>query len=418
MNNFEELNKHVFVTKLAGFEHTKYIQQNQIKRKINNSDIPLVQGKNIRDGHFVNKYDWYIQKEISDKLSRSKLNKICILIPYVGSNLGEVGIFYHNEDCHLASNVAKIELIDDYFDIEYLKYYLQSKIGQSYLFQSKQGSAQPNITMEAIRKTKIINYDKKRQVFIAKILKSIDKKIELNSKINNELEAMVKTIYDYWFLQFEFPNEEGKPYKSSGGKMVWNEELKREIPKGWDLCTIEDISICHDAKRIPLSNKEREQMKGDIPYYGATGIMDYVNQYIFYGDYVLIAEDGSIMNDDGSPILQRISGKTWVNNHAHILEPIDNYSCKLLMMILKDIPVVTIKTGSIQMKINQKNLNKVKIVSVPNNLKNRINRILNDIDKKILLNKKENQELTSLRDFLLPLLMNGQVGFKEDKAEG
>ena len=123
------------------------------------------------------------------------------------------------------------------------------------------------------------------------------------------------------------------------------------------------------------------------------------------------------MNDDGSPILQRISGKTWVNNHAHILKPADNYSCKLLMMILKDIPVVTIKTGSIQMKINQKNLNKVKIVSIPDNLKNRINRILNDIDKKILLNKKENQELTALRDFLLPLLMNGQVGFKEDKAE-
>ncbi|STY91775.1 Type I restriction modification DNA specificity domain [Megamonas hypermegale] len=280
------------------------------------------------------------------------------------------------------------------------------------------GSGQKNLLLSTMRDFKVTIHDRKRQKQICSLLGLLDDKIEINNKINDELENMAKTIYDYWFLQFEFPNEEGKPYKSSGGKMVWNEELKREIPEGWDLCTIEDISICHDAKRIPLSNKEREQMKGDIPYYGATGIMDYVNQYIFDGDYVLIAEDGSIMNDDGSPILQRISGKTWVNNHAHILEPIDNYSCKLLMMILKDIPVVTIKTGSIQMKINQKNLNKVKIVSVPNNLKNRINRILNDIDKKILLNKKENQELTSLRDFLLPLLMNGQVGFKEDKAEG
>lgn len=301
-------------------------------------------------------------------------------------------------------------------NVEYIYYYLKCNIKKIELLGG--GTTFKEISKTILENLEIDLPNYKLQYKIAKILSSIDNKIGINNKINDELEAMAKTIYDYWFLQFEFPNEEGKPYKSSGGKMVWNEELKREIPEGWDLCTIEDISICHDAKRIPLSNKEREQMKGDIPYYGATGIMDYVNQYIFDGDYVLIAEDGSIMNDDGSPILQRISGKTWVNNHAHILEPIDNYSCKLLMMILKDIPVVSIKTGSIQMKINQKNLNKVKIVSVPNNLKNRINRILNDIDKKILLNKKENQELTSLRDFLLPLLMNGQVGFKENKAEG
>jgi type I restriction enzyme S subunit len=303
-------------------------------------------------------------------------------------------------------------------DNKFAYYLISSPVVKKQLSAGAQQTKIRHTSPDKIKDCQVYLPDLSNQKKIGVLLNNIDHKIKINNKINDELEAMAKTIYDYWFLQFEFPNEEGKPYKSSGGKMVWNEELKREIPEGWDLCTIEDISICHDAKRIPLSNKEREQMKGAIPYYGATGIMDYVNQYIFDGDYVLIAEDGSIMNDDGSPILQRISGKTWVNNHAHILEPIDNYSCKLLMMILKDIPVVTIKTGSIQMKINQKNLNKVKIVSIPDNLKNRINRILNDIDKKILLNKKESQELTSLRDFLLPLLMNGQVGFKGDKAEG
>lgn len=356
-----------------------------------------------------------VSKSTLDKHNKKYVpKKGDILITRVGVNLGNVSYNDTKEIFCLGQNISIISSSDNG---KFLYYYLLSPKMQSFIKKLISGSAYKCIGFEKLKELPC-NFNNINCTKIGNLLYSIDKKINLNNKINDKLESMAKTIYDYWFLQFEFPNEEGKPYKSSGGKMIWNEELKREIPEGWDLCTIEDISICHDAKRIPLSNKEREQMKGDIPYYGATGIMDYVNQYIFDGDYVLIAEDGSIMNDDGSPILQRISGKTWVNNHAHILEPIDNYSCKFLMMILKDIPVVTIKTGSIQMKINQKNLNKVKIVSVPNNLKNRINRILNDIDKKILLNKKENQELTALRDFLLPLLMNGQVGFKEDKAEG
>ena len=133
MTKFEKLDSHVFVTKLAGFEHTEYIQNVQTRTKVNDDDIPLVQGKNIRKGFFVEKYDWYLSKSVSDNLERSKLDKECILIPYVGSNLGEVGIFYHPYDCHLASNIAKIELLDDYYDIEFLKYYLQSPVGQAFI---------------------------------------------------------------------------------------------------------------------------------------------------------------------------------------------------------------------------------------------------------------------------------------------
>lgn len=95
-SDFEILNSHVFVTKLAGFEHSKYIQHNETRKKINETDIPLVQGKNIRNGSFVEEFDWYINCDISNVLKRSRLEKDCILIPYVGSNLGEVGIFTIN----------------------------------------------------------------------------------------------------------------------------------------------------------------------------------------------------------------------------------------------------------------------------------------------------------------------------------
>ena len=244
---------------------------------------------------------------------------------------------------------------------------------------------------------------------IYELLSEIDEKIALNNQINATLEQMAKTLYDYWFVQFDFPDDNGKPYKSSGGEMVYNETLKRDIPKGWEVITLGKITICHDSKRVPLSSQQRLEKQGEYPYYGATGIFDFIDDYIFDGDYVLMAEDGSVMDDKGNPILQRIYGKTWVNNHAHVLEPISDYTCYLLMLLLKDVSVKKIKTGSIQMKINQENMNNIPLVSIPEDLKNKINNILLDLDKQLISIKKQNIELIKLRDWLLPMLMNGQV---------
>jgi len=291
-------------------------------------------------------------------------------------------------------------------DIEYIYYLLQYLD----LGNQKSGSGVPTMNRNHLHPIKIRAYrDKTCQQRTIKILSLIDKKIQTNNQINQELEAMAKTLYDYWFVQFDFPDQNGKPYKSSGGKMVYHPELKREIPEGWGVEKLGDITICHDSKRVPLSSNEREHVKGEIPYYGATGIMDYVNDYIFDGDYVLMAEDGSVMTEKGSPILQRISGKNWVNNHAHVLEPIKNHSCKLLMMLLKDVSVMKIKTGSIQMKINQENMNKIVVPAIPLELLFEINQKLEVIDKQQLNLIEENKQLTQLRDWLLPMLMNGQV---------
>ncbi len=295
----------------------------------------------------------------------------------------------------------------------FLKYYLQSKKGQLEIRNKCSGSTVFGISAKTFDSIEIILPEKKKsQDKIANILYFLDKKINNNTRIYKNLENIAKTIYDYWFLQFEFPNDDDRPYKSSGGRMTWNVDLKKEIPAGWSITTIDKITLCHDSKRIPLSNSERAHKKGIFPYYGATGIMDYVKDYIFDGNYVLMAEDGSVMNPNGTPILQRITGKTWVNNHAHVLEPVNGYNCKLLMMLLKDVSVVKIKTGSIQMKINQKNMNKIIIPKIPDKLLGKINYKLDIIDKYQLQLIHENEKLSKLRDFLLPLLMNGQVGFK------
>ena len=247
------------------------------------------------------------------------------------------------------------------------------------------------------------------QIKIGDMLYAMEQKIAVNKRINDNLEQQAKLLYDYWFTQFDFPDENGKPYRSSGGEMVWNEELKREIPKGWEVTSIDKITRNYDAKRVPLSQNERNSMKGTIPYYGATGIMDYVNQHIFDGQYILIAEDGSVMDANGNPIVQIIWGKSWINNHAHVLEGCNGYSNELLYLLVKQLPVVKIMTGSIQKKINQDNLNNYKIPYIPQEIAQVFLDIVKPIFEKIRVINEENNELAKLRDWLLPMLMNGQA---------
>lgn len=333
-----------------------------------------------------------------------------IVFARTGNSTGRT--YFHEEkngELAFAGFLIKFSLDESKVNPKYLKYFTLSKPYKQWVDNLSNGSTRGNINAKTFADCPIILPPRAQQDYLVRVLSSLEEKIQINNQINQELEAMAKTLYDYWFVQFDFPDQNGKPYKSSGGKMVYNPELKREIPKGWGVEKLGDITICHDSKRVPLSSNDRELVKGKIPYYGATGIMDYVNDYIFDGDYVLMAEDGSVMTEKGTPILQRISGKNWVNNHAHVLEPVKNHSCKLLMMLLKDVSVMKIKTGSIQMKINQENMNKIVVPAIPLELLFEINQKLEVIDKQQLNLIEENKQLTQLRDWFLPMLMNGQV---------
>jgi type I restriction enzyme S subunit len=220
---------------------------------------------------------------------------------------------------------------------------------------------------------------------------------------------MAKQLYDYWFVQFDFPNEEGKPYKSSGGKMVWNDKLKHEIPENWGDCKLRYFINLFDSMRIPLSNKDRERRKGNYPYYGATGIMDYVNDYIFDGDYILLAEDGSTSDANGFPIVQYIWGKNWVNNHAHIILPKKELHKMFTYQMLKNIPAKKIETGSIQKKISQENLCGYNMLFPEIHLLEQYEAIIIPLWERRKKNIEEIEALIKQRDELLPLLMNGQV---------
>lgn len=224
---------------------------------------------------------------------------------------------------------------------------------------------------------------------------------------------MAKQLYDYWFVQFEFPNEEGKSYKSNGGIMRYDTSLKHEIPERWNYVPLSELVSLLDSKRVPLSQYQREQRKGIYPYYGATSVMDYIDDYIFDEDLVLLAEDGSTSDSEGHPVVQYVWGKVWVNNHAHIIKPKAFESMVFLYFLLKQIPAKKIESGSIQKKISQENMLKFKVL-IPNT---NVIEAFNERVMPLWEEKKQLEEqisnLEKLRNELLPLLMNGQVSIMQ-----
>lgn len=375
---FEKLEPYVYVTKLAGFEHSEFIQPNATKKPKLETDIPMVQGKNIRDGVFVEKYDWYISRNISDSLPRSVLNKKCILIPYVGSNLGEVGIFPNKYRCHLASNIAKLELINDKFDLEYLMYYFQSPIGQSYLFKDKQGSSQPNITMESIRNSKVIIKPIIEQKKIAKILSKISRKIENNNAINNNLQELMNTFYDYYFIKQTQNNV------SNCSKLLCKDILEVKTGK-------EDANFGNSNGKYKFFTCSKETINCDKP--------------AFSGQSILIAGNGDFN-------VKHYNGEFNAYQRTYVLIPSDSlYYGTLYMSALKLVQKFRkASSGSIVKFISKSDVENIEII-IPNNhnLLLSLNKYLDYIEK----NEKENERLIKIRNFIVPLLMNGQATIDE-----
>ena len=166
----------------------------------------------------------------------------------------------------------------------------------------------------------------------------------------------------------------------------------------------------HDSRRIPLSGAQRAKMvKRTYPYYGAASQMDYVDEYIFDGVYLLLGEDGTVVDDAGYPILQYVWGKFWVNNHAHILTGKEGFSVESLMLLFKRTPVKSIVTGAVQPKISQANLKSIPAVIPPLQEMKSFNQTIQPLFDQIRQNEDQNKVLASLRDTLLPKLMSGEI---------
>lgn len=256
----------------------------------------------------------------------------------------------------------------------------------------------PQITYSELSNIKFQLPPKETQERILSILLDIDSKIENNRKICANLEAQAQALFKHWFIDFA-PFKDGKFVESELGM----------IPEGWRVGSILDIAELYDYQRKPLSSMEREDMKGDYPYYGATSIMDYIDKYIFDGTYVLMGEDGSVVKDNGCPYLQYVWGKFWPNNHAHVMQGKNGFSTEMLYCFLSKTDVRSIVTGAVQMKISQRSMSHLLTVIPSKSVCGDYNRIIRPLFDLIKSTKEENDRLSTLRDTLLPKLMSGEI---------
>ena len=263
-----------------------------------------------------------------------------------------------------------------------------------------------------------------KQNKVSRLLNYLDRTIYNNNNINIELESMAKTIYDYWFLQYEFPNKEGKPYKSSGGKMVYNEELKKEVPEGWNCKKIGDIEGNIVTGKTP-STKDEKNFGGTIPFI----TIDDIRQGLYISNTIrTLSEKGAnlqvkkyIPEDSICVTCIATVGLVGITTQeSQTNQQINSIVCEnknnlyYLVNAIKDHFKYSsgAKTGNVFDNMNKEDFSSIKVVHPTENVlkmyKDKMQPLYDNIKSNIL----ENQELTKLRDYLLPLLMNGQVSFK------
>lgn len=352
-----------------------------------NGDIPWISAKTLKSEKITSS-DLFITP--SGLSSGSKIApKGSILLLTRGS-----GLFNDLPVGMVESEVAfnqDIKCLNSYGEIEneFVFYWLQSQ--KKYLMAKVDvtGIGAGKFDLDFLQELQVPFPDKKVREKIIAIATAISDKIEANKKINDNLLWQAQALYKDRFIDL-------KPFN---GKM----------PPDWQLGTVSEIIELHDSKRIPLSSRERANLTKIYPYYGATSVMDYVDRYLFDGIYLLLGEDGTVVDDKGFPILQYVEGKFWVNNHAHIITGKNGFTVETLYLLFSLTNVRSIVTGAVQPKISQANLNNASVVIPSKAELSTFNSIVQPIFSQIRNLRAESDRLTSTRDILLPRLMSGEI---------
>lgn len=399
---------------------------------------PLITSKHIKGRNIDFDTAYLISEEDFANINkRSQVHKWDVIVSMIGEYCGYCYVERNDEINYAIKNVGLYKT-ESKLEAEWLYYYLTSPIGKAYLNSVKSGSSQPYLTLGGLRELPILMTESLIQKkAITKTLSDLDAKIEVNNKINQELEALAKTIYDYWFVQFDFPDQNGKPYKSSGGKMVYNHELKLEIPEGWANSTISDWI---EKGKNGDWGKESEQgnytekvscIRGaDINGLNGNGEVKSPTRYILEKNTHKILEENDLIVEisGGSPTqstgrlafitketLDRFENPLICSNFCKAVTLKDDtylYNFVYNWTRLYDAGVLfgwEGKTSGIKNLLFENFITNYKVVKPPREIVEQFHNKVKVLHQKKQKNLLENQKLAALRDWLLPMLMNGQV---------
>ena len=378
----------------------------------------LLTSKNILDGFLDKSNAYYISEEDYNSINkRSGVQTWDILFSMIGT-VGNVCLI-HDSKIDFAIKNMGVFSCEDEWKAKWLYFYFQSPYAKSVIKNYLNGAVQKFLPLEVLRDFPVPQFDCNKE-HITKFLWSIERKLSLNRNINATLEAMAKTLYDYWFVQFDFPDEKGRPYKTSGGKMVYNEELGREIPAGWEVGNLNVIAeyinglACQryrpaeDEDYLPVVKirEIHEGVQADTERVSAN-IPD--NNIIHDGD-ILFSWSATL------EVHYWIGGKAGLNQHIFKVMPKDGFCREYVYYQLKEYVINFSKIAEARKTtmghITQDHLDLSRIAIPPRHVMSSFQKIVCPIHESMIKCKQENLRLAALRDWLLPMLMNGQVGFK------
>jgi type I restriction enzyme, S subunit len=363
--------------------------------------IPCIMPSNLKE----NRINLSGIARISDKDAQRLSQHLVKAGDIVYSRRGDItqkALISESEDGFFCGTGCILIRLGNSVNSKFITYFLSTKESKEWLINNAVGITMANLNTKILGKLPLKLPPRNYQDKIAAVFSALDSKIELNNCINSELEAMAKTLYDYWFVQFDFPDKDGKPYKTSGGKMVWNEELKREIPDGWE---VEEIGKYADVRKGDLITEKEAEIgfikvvaggvnfsythskanrdKNTITISGSganAGFINFWREPIFASDCITVRG-----NTDTETLL--------------LLEHLKFIQCHILRQ----------STGSAQPHVYPSDIKILFYAVPPNFLIDDFGKLVCPINDKIAINIKENQTLSELRDWLLPMLMNGQV---------
>lgn len=416
-------------------------KSNEYSDKI--GDIKLLRGDNIAQGTLQwddakrwpkNEYEKYAQYQLKE-------NDVVLAMdrPWIGAGLKYSAVRKEDLPSLLVQRTARLRGSSE-LDIIYLKYIIASPWFSKYIQSINTGSLVPHISSKQIKDFPVNIPPIEQQKTISAVLAVIDKKIDLNNRINAELEAMAKTLYDYWFVQFDFPDANGKPYKTSGGKMVYNATLKREIPAGWSVDTLSSLIFADKTGDWGKENKEGNYtlqvncIRGadinglngsDSLFMPVRYILNKnTNKLLSVFDFVIEISGGSPTQSTGrmafitKEMLERFEHPVICSNFCKAITLNDSLYFYNFAYMWNDIYNNGIlfgwegKTSGIKNLLFDSFVSKYHVCIPPEHLVKTFHDSMVSVHQKKQKNLKENAELIKLRDWLLPLLMNGQVTVK------
>lgn len=420
-------------------ELKKYKLADIAKIEISGVDKKTIEGEiPVRLCNFVDVYyNWAITKEKAKsfmvasakqtEIDKCSIGKGMVAITKDSETRDDIGVATYIADDFknvvLGYHCALITPNPAIVDGKYLNAFMHTRYIQKYFENNASGSGQRyTLSNDTIGNIPVLLPSIDEQHTIGKVLADIDRKIELNKRINDNLEAMAKQLYDYWFVQFDFPNEEGKPYKSSGGAMVWNEKLKREIPQGWHCGTLLDIAEYTNGlacqKYRPTDNNKLPVIKIKEMHDGLSADTEWVKADIpddvkvFDGD-VLFSWSASL------EVMLWAYGNGGLNQHIFKVTSKNGYPRSFYFYQLIHYVGVFKQMAEARKTtmghITQDHLRQSTIALPPNvDIANKLEEKLCPIFDEIVKNNQEIMALTKQRDELLPLLMNGQASVNSD----